>query len=126
MGRKYEMRRQKWQPGPYFLHVGKAKTPQKFISKLAEAWPDAPPSEPLPRSAIYGIAWYGAGLSAAELAHDPWHEFGSWGLPVLRSVEFAEPVTGVAGPMGPWHLNDEALQAKILAALGTSTLRTFA
>ena len=125
-GKKHhEMRTKKWQPGPYFLHVGKGETPPEFTSKLAETWPDAPRSELLPRGAIYGIIWYGAPLPSTELADDPWHGCGKWGMPALRGVEFAKPVTGVAGSMGTWYLKDEAIKAKVLAPLGTGTLRTF-
>ena len=45
--KKHKMRRQKWKPGPYFLHVGQKQTSPEFTSKLAETWPDAPPSEAL-------------------------------------------------------------------------------
>ena len=54
--KRHEMRPQKWKPGPYFLHTGQKKTPPEFASMLAQEWPTAPPSESLPRGAIYGIA----------------------------------------------------------------------
>ena len=123
--KQHEMRKQKWRAGPYLLHVGQTETPPEIATVLAQEWPTAPPSETLPRGAIYGIAWYGAPLPAAELAHDPWHTFGKWGMPVRRAVEFAEPVTGVSGKMRAWKLTDEATKSKVLTALSCGTLRTF-
>ena len=64
-------------------------------------------------------------VAAEMLSQDPWHKFGKWGMAVVRAVEFTEPVTGVSGKMGPWRLKDEAIKAKILAALRCGTLRTF-
>ena len=46
-------------------------------------------------------------------------------MAAVRAVEFTEPVTGVSGKMGPWRLKDEAINAKIFAALRCGTLRTF-
>jgi len=123
--KRHEMRPQKWKSGAYFLHTGQKKTPPEFASMLAQEWPTAPDSKTLPRGAIYGIAWYDSPVAAETLSQDPWHKFGNWGMAVVRAVEFTEPVTGVSGKMGPWRLQDEAIKAKILAALGCGTLRTF-
>ena len=123
--KQHEMRKQKWSAGAYLQHVGKTKTPPEFARKLSETWPDAPPSKPLPRSAIYGINWFGNAVPAADLSQEPWREFGAWGLPVLRSVEFAEPITGVSGQTGAWYLKDQAIKARVQAALSTGVLRTF-
>jgi len=123
--KRHEMRPQKWKSGRCFLHTGQKKTPSEFASMLAQEWPIAPPSESLLRGAICGIAWYESPVAVETLSQDPWHKFGKWGMAVVRAVEFTEPVTGVSGKMGPWRLKDEAIKAKILAALGCGMLRTF-
>jgi len=123
--KKHEMRKQRFRPGLYLLHTGRSTTPDAIAQTLRIEWPGAPDSAELTRGAIYGLAWFGAPAPVNQDTHGAWAQFGAFGMPVLRTVEFAEPVANISGKLGAWHLEDAPAQQRIVEALRGSTYRVF-
>ena len=120
--KKYEMRAKKFPTDPFLVHVG-AGIDKAFKDMLDQEWPTHPPFDAYPQKAIYG--WMGLEESVeATGLKDPWAHCGKWGQRVAWSIEFAQPVTNVAGSMGVWYVEESATAAIEQALIG-ATFRTF-
>jgi hypothetical protein len=62
--KRYEVRSCRWSPGWYFLHAGASRASKDHAAALVLEWPDAPPEDSLPFSAVYGLVKLGLPLSS--------------------------------------------------------------